>query len=310
VSIELRKLMHDNNYVGDLITLLDQSELARNRNDWHSLEKISIQIFHLISKEGLPSENSLKKVVVNYLGSIVGTGAFLTDLEKGNLEAYEKGVSRLLEFLGNKPHKFKSVDLVVNAATEITLLSLDPTPANRNKISRNLREIARPDISIMICKQILEKTRLNYYSLTVMCGAYCDLGDFDSAINSAEIALKFQLDVGKSFSLNALVRAHTLKFKATGDFSEIDKALSYAHKSIDLKLDIYAANAFIAAAISSMYEKEIENAKEVLLIVKPHIKTPDINALFQAYKSAQSHLPDIDGVEIFDEFDEENASGA
>ncbi|CAB5043701.1 unannotated protein [freshwater metagenome] len=290
--------------------LLKQSEIARKFNDWAKLEDISIKIFQTANNGSLPDEDSLKKVVQNYLASIVGTGEFLTDLSHGNPEKYQAGLNKLLEFLSQKPHKFSSLDSIVHAAREISLLALDPKPANRNKIGRHLREIARPDIAIVICRQILEKTRLNYYSLTVICGAYCDLGEFDKAIDSAEIALKFQSDSGRTFALNALVRAHTLKFKATGDFSEIDKAISYGHDSIDLKLDSYAANAFIAAAIASMYENEIEYAREVLAQAEPQLKTPDISAIFQAYKTAQALAPTSEVVEVIDEFDDEGYLGS
>jgi hypothetical protein len=155
-------------------------------------------------------------------------------------------LAKLLEFLKNRPHHFSSIEPVLNSAQEIALLALDPIPANRNKISKHLREIARPDLSIVICNQILEKTRLNYYSLTVLCGAYCDLNQFDNAIEVAELALKFCPEASRTFPLNALVRAHTLKFKSNGDFLEIEMALAYGHTSIDIKLDSYGANAFIA----------------------------------------------------------------
>ena len=288
--------------------LLDQSESARSINDWKALEEISIKIFRTIQKGTLPEEDSLKKIVQNYLSSIVGTGEFLTQLSHGDVEEYKSGLDKLLDFLSQKPHRFNSIDSVVNAAREIAILAMDPIPANRNKIGRHLREIARPDISIVICKQILEKTRLNYYSLTVLCGAYCDLGEFEKAISAADTALKYQSDSGRTFSLNALVRAHTLKFKATGDFSEIEKALAYGHESIDLKLDSYVANAFIAAAVASMDENEIEFAKEILAKAEPQLKAPDISAIIQAYKVAQVLSPTAEVVEVFDELDEEVGS--
>jgi hypothetical protein len=290
--------------------LLDQSEAARKSNDWTKLEEISIRILQTIQRGSWPDENSLKIVVRNYFASIVGTGDFLTDLSQNNSERYQIGLSKLLDFMKQKTHKFNSVDLLIHAAREISLLALDPTPANRNKIGRYLREIARPDISIVICNQILEKTRLNYYSLTVLCGAYCDLGYFDKAIESADVALKFQSDSGRTFVLNALVRAHTLKFKSTGDVSEIETALSYGHESIDMKLDTYAANAFIAAAVASMQEHEIEYAKEILAKVEPQLKAPDIAAIFQAYKSEQARAPEAEVVELIDELNDEKYLGS
>ena len=294
----------------DLIpSLLDQSEIARTSQDWVKLEEISIKILQSIFRGTLPNEDSLRIIVRNYLASIIGTGEFLTELYQSDIEKYQSGLTKLLNFINQKPHKFNSVDSIVQSGREIALLALDPIPANRNKISKHLRELARPDLSIVICKQILEKTRLNYYALTVLCGAYCDLGEFDSAINVAEIALRFQSDSGKTFPLNALVRAHTMKFKAVGDFSEIEKALAYGHESINLKLDIYAANAFIAAAVASMNENEIEYAKTVMAKAEPQLKEPDISAIFQAYMSAQALAPGAAVVEAFDEFDEDTYFG-
>jgi tetratricopeptide (TPR) repeat protein len=148
----------------------------------------------------------------------------------------------------------------------------------------------------------LEQARLNYYARTVLCGAYCDLGQFEKAIEIAELALKFNPDQGKTFPLNALVRAHTLKFKATGDISEIEKALTYGHASIEIKLDSYAANAFVAAAVASGDEREIEFAKDFLGKAEPQLKEADISAIFQAYQAAQVLAPKAVVVETIDEF--------
>jgi tetratricopeptide (TPR) repeat protein len=208
---------------------------------------------------------------------------------------------KLLQFLEKRPHHFTSIEPVLQSAHEIALLSLDPISANRNKIAKHLREIARPDLAITICNQILEKTRLNYYSLTVLCGAYCDLDQFDKAIEAAEVALKFSPGADKTYPLNALVRAHTLKFKSNGDLSEIETALDYGHQSIDLKLDIYAANAFVAAAIASAKEEEIEFAKQVLEKAEPQLRKVDIAALFQAAQAEQALTPTAQVIEEFDE---------
>ena len=42
------------------------------------------------------------------------------------------------------------------------------------------------------------------------------------------------------------------------------------------------ANAFIAAAVASMDENEIEFAKEILAKAEPQLKAPDISAIIQA----------------------------
>ena len=289
--------------------LLEQSQVARKLSDWTKLEQISISILQTLFKGNSLKDDSLRQVIINYLSSIVGTGEFLTSLSSKNRDKYNQGLEKLNEFLEKKPHFFNSIDPIIQSGREIALLALEPTSQNRNKISKNLRAIARPDLAVIICMQILEVTRLNYYTLTVLCGAYCDLGYFDKAIDAADKALKHNPGPGKTFVLNALVRAHTLKFKSNGDFSEITIALECAHKSIDLKLDSYSANAYMAAAVASMIDHEIENAKAVLAKAEPDLKVADINAMIQGAKAAQALSPNSIGIEIFDELDDDGFFG-
>ena len=289
--------------------LLEQSQESRKSSDWIRLEEISISILQTLFKGNSLKDETLKQVIINYLSSIVGTGDFLTSLSSKDSDKYEEGLAKLNDFLEKKPHLFNSIDPIIQSGREIALLALEPTSQNRNKISKNLRAIARPDLAVIICMQILEVTRLNYYTLTVLCGAYCDLGYFDKAIEVAEKALKHDPGFGKTFVLNSLVRAHTLKFKTNGDFSEINTALEYAHQSIDLKLDSYSANSYMAAAVASMINHEIENAKAVLAKAEPDLKVADINAMIQSAKAAQALSPNSIGIEIVDELDDDGFFG-
>lgn len=286
--------------------LLEQSKEARSHANWVELEQLSIQIMRLIYRDIRIDEGFLKKTLQDYLSSIVGVGEFLTDLGSTNTSSYRTGLAKLQEFLKNRPHHLSSIQPTLIAAQEIAFLSLNPISANRNKIGKHLREIARPDLSVIVCGQVLENSRLNYYALTVMCGAYCDMGELNKAIAVAEVALRFSPDSGKTFPLNALVRSHTLMFKKTGDFSEIEKALAYGHASIDIKLDSYAANAFIAAAVASGDASEIDFAREVLAKAEPQLRTADVAALLQAYQAAQALAPKADVVETIDESDEDD----
>lgn len=288
-----------------LLSLLDQTAHARASQDWSKLESLSVQVLQLAYKGTPVDEKTLKSIIQSYLASIIGTGEFLVNLESRDSSKYQEGLSKLLEFLKKRPHYFESSADLVQAAQEISLLSLDPIPANRNKIGKLLRTLARPDISILVCKQILETTRLNYYSLTVLCGAYCDLQRFDDAIEVADKALKFSPEGGRTYPLTALVRAHTLKFKATGDMAEIELALEYGHKALALRMDSYAANAFVAAAVASGNADEITYAQEVLAKAEPQLRKADIAALFQAYQASQALAPEASVVEVVDEFDEE-----
>lgn len=285
--------------------LLDQCSSARAIGDWSRLEVLSIEILRSIYKEPKIDEGSLKTVLQNYFSSIIGTGDFITDLRSSDSSKYQEGLRKLNQFLEKRPHHFTSIEPILQSAHEIALLALNPISANRNKIAKHLRVIARPDLAITICNQILENTRLNYYTLTVLCGAYCDLDQFDKAIDAAEVGLKFSPGADKTYPLNALVRAHTLKFKSNGDLSEIEKAIDYGHQSIDLNLDIYAANAFVAAAIASTKEEEIEYAKQVLEKAEPQLRKVDIAALFQAAQAQQALAPSAQVIEEFDESLEE-----
>ena len=289
--------------------LLEQSQESRKSSDWIRLEEISISILQTLFKGNSLKDETLKQVIINYLSSIVGTGDFLTSLSSKDSDKYKQGLEKLNDFLEKKPHLFNSIDPIIQSGREIALLALEPTSQNRNKISKNLRAIARPDLAVIICMQILEVTRLNYYTLTVLCGAYCDLGYFDKAIEVAEKALKHDPGFGKTFVLNSLVRAHTLKFKTNGDFSEITTALEYAHQSIDLKLDSYSANSYMAAAVASMIDHEIENAKAVLAKAEPDLKVADINAMIQGAKAIQALSPNSIGIEIVDELDDDGFFG-
>jgi tetratricopeptide (TPR) repeat protein len=308
-SIANQICLANNNLVESISLLLEQSQNSRKSNNWIRLEEISISILQTLFKGNSLKDETLKQVVINYLSSIIGTGDFLTSLSSKDRDKYKQGLEKLNEFLDKKPHLFNSIDPIIQSGREIALLALEPTPQNRNKISKNLRAIARPDLAVIICMQILEVTRLNYYTLTVLCGAYCDLGYFDKAIESAEKALKHDPGFGKTFVLNSLVRAHTLKFKTNGDFSEITTALEYAHQSIDLKLDSYSANAYIAAAVASMIDYEIENAKAVLAKAEPDLRVADINAIIQGAKAAQALSPNSVGIEIIDELDDDGFFG-
>ena len=308
-TIEKSNYLAKNSQMDTISSLLEQSQVARKTGDWSSLEKISISILQLIFRGSVIKDETLQQVVINYLASIVGTGEFLTNLTSNSNSNYQSGLEKLISFIDKKPHYYNSIDPLIHCGREIALLALDPTSQNRNKISKNLRVIARPDLAIEICLQILSVTRLNYYTLTVLCGAYCDLGFFDKAIEAAQKALKYEPGLSKTFVLNSLVRAHTLKFKSNGDFSEILTALQYAHQSIEIKIDVYSANAYIAAAVTSMDSNEIENAKKVLAKAEPELKTADINAIVQGAKAAQAILPNSIGVEIFDEFDDDGYFG-
>ena len=142
----------NNNQVESISLLLEQSQNSRKSNDWIRLEKISISILQTLFKGNSLKDETLKQVVINYLSSIVGTGNFLTSLSSKDSDKYKQGLEKLNDFLDKKPHLFNSIDPIIQSGREIALLALEPTPQNRNKISKNLRAIARPDLAVIIYK--------------------------------------------------------------------------------------------------------------------------------------------------------------
>jgi tetratricopeptide (TPR) repeat protein len=131
--------------------------------------------------------------------------------------------------------------------------------------------------------------------LTTLCGAYCDLCQFDKAIERAEYALKFNPVDGKNYTLNALTRAYTQRFKRDADISDIDQALEYAVASIDLRTDIYSARTYIAAAMASGREEEIKSAITVLERVDPEYQAVDEQVLIETYAAANMISEDVVG---------------
>ena len=270
--------------------LLKECESARRSKSWSALERCSLQVLTLAETVNMP-EKSLIETIKNYLSSILGSGEFISDFNMKSLAHFENGVKNLQFFLEKKPHLHNEVRTLERAANEVRLLSLNPTASNQNKIARSLRTLARPDLSIQIGESLLLLSKKNYYVLTTLCAAYCDNYEFDKAIKSAEIALKYNPIDGQSFALNALTRAYTERFKRDGEITDIERALELANQSLERKVDIFSANSYIAAAVASGREDEIESANNILEKVNPATSIVDEEALIAAYEAA-STIPD------------------
>jgi len=269
--------------------LLEGCRIAREANDWPRLEKLTSQILELAQISNL-DDKTLIQTIRSYLSSIIGIGEFVVFLEAKNLQDFEKGLLKLKTFLKDKPHIHKSVSRYEYAADEIRILCVNPIASNRTKIARSLRILARPDLAIAILEDQLQLSARNYYTLTTLCGAYCDIYRFDKTIELAEQALRFNPVDGRMYPLNALTRAHTQRFKKDGDIEDIEKALMYAKTSIDLRIDAYSARSYIAAAIASRDEVEIENATAIIDKTENSSQSVDENALIAAYEAA-SEIP-------------------
>jgi tetratricopeptide (TPR) repeat protein len=265
--------------------LLEGCRIAREANDWPKLEKLTSQILEQAQISNL-DDKTLIQTIRSYLSSIIGTGEFVVFLEAKNLQVFEKGLQKLKTFLKDKPHIHKSVSRYEYAADEIRILCINPIASNRTKIARSLRILARPDLAIEILEDQLQLSAKNYYTLTTLCGAYCDIYRFDKAIEVAEQALRFNPADGRMYPLNALTRAHTQRFKKDGDIEDIEKALMYAKASIDLRIDAYSARSYIAAAIASRDEVEIESATAIVDKTENSRHNVDENALVAAYEAA------------------------
>jgi tetratricopeptide (TPR) repeat protein len=265
--------------------LLEGCRIAREANDWPRLEKLTSQILELAQISNV-DDKTLIQTIKSYLSSIIGTGEFVVFLEAKNLQVFEKGLLKLKTFLKDKPHIHQSVNRYEYAADEIRILCMNPIASNRTKIARSLRILARPDLAIAILEDQLQLSAKNYYTLTTLCGAYCDIYRFDKAIELAEQALRFNPADGRMYPLNALTRAYTQRFKRDGDIEDIEKALMYAKASIDLRIDTYSARSYIAAAIASRDEVEIENATAIIDKTENSSQGVDENALIAAYEAA------------------------
>jgi tetratricopeptide (TPR) repeat protein len=226
--------------------LLEDYNRAYKAQEWNDLEKIGQGLGELIGGGFKGTVRDIREISRIYLGSLIGSGDFLTKSDSESEIIFTNGVSVLENYIGNAVTDVRtSLTSLVKASYEIQLFLVKKQAASRNKAASALRTLARPDLAILLATQQLEITRLNYYSLVVRASAYNDLSSYSKAIIDAQKALKFSPPDKKYFSMVTLAKAYVNRFRQTGEISDAEVAFDLAEKSFKLKPDEYSANTFL-----------------------------------------------------------------
>jgi tetratricopeptide (TPR) repeat protein len=230
----------------DFENLLAEYTSAYKSQQWEKLEQIGQRIGLLIGGEFNGTVGEIHQISKLYLGSLLGTGEFLTNSNSELEDRFESGLTFVENYSNTSKIEVKtSLTPLVKSGYEIQLFLTKRQSDARNKAASALRKLARPDLSIILTTQQLEITRLNYYSLVVRAAAYSDLSLFSKAIDDGQKALKFTPSENKYFALGTLSRAYINRFKQTGEISDSEIAFELAEKSFNLKPDDYSANTFL-----------------------------------------------------------------
>ena len=231
----------------NIVEVSQLSSKAYQAKDWKTLEKLSKELFLLLraSIESKPAD--IHAVAKNYLASIIAEGRFLLGEDPTGLAHFKKGVTAFKWFLNESSPKLR-IELrpELHHLYQVQLLLTHFQSDSINKASSSLRKLARPDLAIELTSSVLQKSRLNYYSLVVRGSAYVDLSQIDSALVDGELALKHSLPENRNYALTLLARAYREKFKSDGDFASAERALELALESLAIKKDPYIARVFIS----------------------------------------------------------------
>ena len=230
----------------DFDVLLEDYNRAYKSQKWNDLEKIGQGLGELIGGGFKGNVRDIREISRIYLGSLIGSGDFLTKSDLDSEKIFSNGISVLENYVANSMTDVKtSLSSLVKASYEIQLFLVKKQAASRNKAASALRTLARPDLAILLATQQLEITRLNYYSLVVRASAYNDLSSYSKAIIDGQKALKFSPPDKKYFSMVVLAKAYVNRFRQTGEINDAEVAFDLAEKSFKLKPDEYSANTFL-----------------------------------------------------------------
>jgi tetratricopeptide (TPR) repeat protein len=275
------------NSAPEIVLLLENCKKTKASNDWTSLENLAIEGLRRATRVSI-NERDTKSLVAAYLSSLIGSGEFIINLNSSVPASYELGIQKLERFIQTQPNFKSGSKELIDSAREVSLLLTNLSESvfaqYLNKIAANLRNMGRPDLSLHLCKKVLELSNFNYYALTILCSSLTDLSRYDEAVMAGEKALSLYPREVRKYPLNALSRTYTRLFKTTGELEAIEKALEYAKQSIHIQVDQYSANTYISAAVASLDEQEIANASRILQDAEPDLKSADIEALVSAHK--------------------------
>jgi len=226
--------------------LIESYSDAYKSQDWDQLVLIGDKIGALVGGKLSGTIRDIREIAKIYLGSLMGSGKFLTTKDADSVNKLVGGLENLEKFASRDNNKLlPELSPIIRSGYEIQLYLTRKQSDSRNKAASAFRNLARPDLAIFLTTQQLEITRLNYYSLVVRAAAYSDISSFNEAISDGQKALKYSPVDKKHFSLVTLSRAHLNRFKQTGDISDCELAFELAEKSFELKPDEYSANIFL-----------------------------------------------------------------
>ena len=189
--------------------------------DWDELVRIGEKVGALIGLKNTGNVKDIREVAKIYLGSLLGSGAFLSTKDIDAANQFTHGLARVEKYATENDSKFiTEFSSLIKSGYEIQLYLTSKQSDSRNKAAAALRKLARPDLAIYLASQQLEITRLNYYSLVVRSAAYSDLFRFENAISDGKKALKYSPLDKKHFPLVSLSRAYIERFKQTGDIED------------------------------------------------------------------------------------------
>lgn len=260
----------------DLVELSSRSAEALKKNDWSTLETLSLNILLLLNRNKSKAESDIRKVARNYLCAIIGEGDYFQHEADAGLRHFESGVNIFNRFLQNDAPEFIStLSQEIRDLQQLQLFLTQKRSDTRNKAASSLRRLGRPQLAIDLTSFEISKSRLNYYSRVIRGSAEVDLGLFDEAIEDAEIALKHSLPENKYYPLIVLARAKIGNCKKYGLLSDGEEAVELALRALRLDESIYTVKVFISAVRTIGSEEYADLVQELESKIYKSRRSPD-----------------------------------
>ena len=225
--------------------LFMESKAAAEAKDWQKSELLNRQLLEMLAGRKDATFDDLITVARRYLSSIVDFDIYLNKDNQGQRAIFQKQVDDFRNFISKNLRLSSSLGEIEKELIELQLYIAMPRSDTLSKSARALRRIGRPDLAVELCNLQLSKTRLNYYSRIARSWALGDLGDYDKAIEDAEIALKHNPNRDQNYPQVAMSRAHRLRFTKNGDLDDGETALNFAEEALRLKRNFAAAEAYV-----------------------------------------------------------------
>jgi hypothetical protein len=269
--------------------LLEKCSRLWKEKSWTELEQVSMQAIRIVINSD-KTEFTLKRLAKMYLSSLIG------DINKfqNNSKNKDFDTPENFKLFKNWVMRNKNISSVLTeyllAFDEVFLLAKNYNAMNRNKIAKNLRIIARPDLAIELLNENLKISKVNYYSRTLRGASFADLDLFDQSIDDCRISLQFNLEDSKHIPMNVLSRAFRGRFLSTGDISDLEESIAYAQQSYQVKPSIFSANSLMASIVLTRNEKRINEIEEILSRHKDYKKIPEKIAIDNALEVIENDI--------------------